>query len=344
MCYNIYVNSHEIPWEKRRWPQRLALVLAVVLTLTTAFHLIKPLLFRPIDNPEWGVSFSIFYARELGVDPQANLDALLDDMGIRNFRLMSPWSESEKIRGQYDFTDLDWQIAAVAQRGGHVSLAVGLRQPRWPECHAPEWARTTDDWQVKLYGYIAAVVERYHDNPAVTSWQLENEYKNSYFGECTQFGADPGRAMDEMEIIRERSDKPVYMSLSDQVGLPLNEPTPDGYGMSIYGRFFWHGLYLKYPDFEWWHRGRSALIKLTKDRDTFVHEFQLEPWGPEATIYLNEAEQDKTMNAAMIPERLDYARRLGMREIYLWGGEWWYWRLTNGDDSIWNAVRDGIKN
>jgi hypothetical protein len=48
------------------------------------------------------------------------------------------------------------------------------------------------------------------------------------------------------------------------------------------------------------------------------------------------------MSAAMIPARLNYARRLGMNEIYLWGGEWWYWRMVNGDDSIWTAVKAGI--
>ncbi len=310
-----------------------------------AFNLLRPVFFPPVQNVQWGVSFSTKYAREFGNDWRANFTALLDDMGIKNYRLMSYWDEIEPAKNQYDFADLDWQIDQIGKRGGTVSLAVGLRQPRWPECHAPDWARVDDGWQNDLYKYVEKVIDRYENNPAVTSWQLENEYKNGAFGLCQQFNNGTNRAADEMKIIRERSSKPVYMSLSDQVGLPIGEPTPDAYGVSIYGRFYWDisGTYLSYPNAEWWHRLRGGLIKIVKDRPTFVHEMQMEPWAKTATFMISTAEQDKTMRATMIPERFDYARRIGSQNVYLWGGEWWYWRLQNGDPTVWDAVKADVQ-
>ena len=40
-----------------------------------------------------------------------------------------------------------------------VILTVGLRQPRWPECHAPGWAdinQPNDQWQPQLNNFMLA--------------------------------------------------------------------------------------------------------------------------------------------------------------------------------------------
>lgn len=327
------------------FPLRKTLYAAVTIFLIIlAFNLMRPVLFPVAKNIEWGVSFSTKQALEYSSDPRANLIALLDDMKIRHFRLMSYWDLGEPTRGNYDFADLDWQINEVAKRGGTVSLAIGLRQPRWPECHAPEWALTDADWQNRLYEYVAKTVDRYKNNPAVTSWQLENEYRNTHFGLCDQYKSTGDRASDEMKIVKGISQKPVYMSLSDQLGLPVGQPTPDKYGMSIYGRFYSEPVnaYLSYPSAEWWHRLRSWMIGVTKHRETFIHEFQMEPWAKTANFENSIAEQDKSLSAAMIPGRFSYARHLGSDEIYLWGGEWWYWRMQHGDGSVWNAIKTEV--
>lgn len=338
-------SNHTVNYFKTSKKRKLFCVLATIVVAIFAFNLLRPTLFPPVENPEWGVSFSPKYAQEFGNDWQTNLIALLDDMGIKHYRLMSYWDEIEPEKGKIDFADLDWQINEIAQRGGTVSLAVGLRQPRWPECHAPDWTSADDPgWQDDLYNYLGKVIEHYADNPTVTSWQLENEYKNVWFGMCSAFGDSTDRAIDEMQIIRDRSDKPIYMSLSDQFGLPLGEPTPDKYGVSIYGRFYWDAIdhYFAYPNVEWWHRFRHFMIGVVKDRDTFVHEMQMEPWAKDATFLTSTEEQDKSMSADMIPKRFEYIKRIDSEEIYLWGGEWWYWRLQQGDDTIWNTVKSEI--
>jgi hypothetical protein len=58
---------------------------ALSLLLITVFvsHSVVEQLWRPVAQPEYGVSFSADYARELGVDWRANFTALLDDLAIK---------------------------------------------------------------------------------------------------------------------------------------------------------------------------------------------------------------------------------------------------------------------
>jgi hypothetical protein len=42
------------------------------------------------------------------------LRAAIQDLGVRRFRLMSYWDEHEKTPGDYDFKELDAQIAMIS--------------------------------------------------------------------------------------------------------------------------------------------------------------------------------------------------------------------------------------
>jgi hypothetical protein len=100
--------------------------------------------------------------------------------------------------------------------------------------------------------------------------------------------------------------------------------------------------YVLYPNSIWYHRMRATIIETYTGRETFVHELQLEPWGPGDKADQTFAEQNKSMSARQIERNIEYAKRLGMDDIYLWGGEWWYWRMQQGDSQIWETVRDSI--
>src|SRR5206468_4362139 len=122
----------------------------------------------------FGASFIPDYASSLGVDPQATMDGMLN-IGVRHFRLVSYWSDMEQTQGQYDFSQLDWEFQKAEAKGAKISLAVGLRQPRWPECHMPDWAshESQAQWQPQLEQFMTAVVNRYKNSPALESYQLE---------------------------------------------------------------------------------------------------------------------------------------------------------------------------
>ncbi len=334
--------------KKRRFFIRaLAVILVLVIT-----HNIVESLWKPIKNPTYGVSFSYYYAQELGVDYKANLTALLDDLQIRNYRLMSYWDLHEAERGKFDFSILDWQMDEIAKRGGHVSLALGLRQPRWPECHQPKWAEALGEestqWRQALYAYIEVVVKRYKEHPALQSYQLENEAVNNWFGTC-KGGAPRDRLYEEFTLVKQLdSDNQLWMSLSDQHGFPLKVPNPDAYGFSVYRTVYSTQLpihfYMTYPTPVWYHRARKFLIESYHQREIYIHELQVEPWCTVATKDCTIEQQNRSMDLEQIRENFDFARKIGIEEIYTWGGEWWYWRKTQfNDPGPWETVRAELR-
>lgn len=295
---------------------------------------------------EYGTSFSLKYAQELGLDWQANFTALLDDLQFKHFRLMSYWDLHEPEKDQYDFTDLDWQMDEAAKRGAKVLLAIGLRQPRWPECHMAPWAARLErsERNRELYDYIAIVVQRYSTHPALKSYQLENEYYNTMFGECDDHSRD--RLIKEMEIVKNLDSKhPLVISFANQLGMPFRGPHPDVYATSLYrGNYVKYIGYFAYPISSHFYGAKALLVRWLYGTETVLHELQLEPWGPRPTSVLSDAEQARYMGLDKIRSNMTFARRTGMKEIYLWGGEWWYWRMTERHDPVvWETIREGLK-
>jgi len=40
---------------------------------------------------------------------------------------------------------------------------------------------------------------------------------------------------------------------------------------------------------------------------------------------------------------IDFAKRTGFNEIYVWGVEWWYWMKTvHHDARYWNYAQDAV--
>lgn len=337
----------------RKRPVRVGLlILTIFLALFTINEIADRYLWRPVKDPKYGVTFVRNYSTYLGLDWQENFTALLDDMKLRNFRLVSYWTVGEPERGKFEFGDLDWQMNEVAKRGGYVSLAIGLRQPRWPECHEPGWAKPLpdDQWKQALSAYIKVVVERYKDHPALGTYQLENEAVNNWFGECKPNSrhVDRQRLKDEFAMVKELDpEHPVYMSLSDQHGLPWRQPVPDAYGFSVYRTVynqFGPDFYVTYPTPIWYHRLRAAFIEWKHKRPIFIHELQMEPWGYKGVKDLTIAEQDHSMSVQKLRDNISFGRRIGKQNIYLWGGEWWYWRkVVLNDPTIWETVREELQ-
>ena len=296
----------------------------------------------------FGVTFIPNYARFFELDPQETMLALRDDLGFKRFRLVSYWKDIEKSPGQYDFSELDWQFEKVNEVGGEVSLAIGLRQPRWPECHAPQWVKAEDKdvWYPQLKQFMQAVIERYGDNPALTSYQLENEFFLGVFGECGHYGAERERLIDEFNFVKNLDpNTPIILSYANNYfGVATGQPQPDQVGVSVYKRVWEQTVtkrYFEYPFPSWYYSWRAGLQEILTGKDSMLHELQAEPWTPTDVKTVSIEEQDKSMNADRLRERIQYGVATGFRDIDLWGGEWWYWRKQNQDDpSLWEAVRE----
>lgn len=326
----------------------LALLFLVILTVGGMYGIARWYIAKHSHEPlQIGVTFIPDYSRALGVDPKATMQALVSDLGVKRFRLVSYWNDIEAIQGHYDFRELDWQFAVAEKAGAKVSLALGLRQPRWPECHVPAWAENSpkSQWEPQLNDFIRAVVNRYHNNPALDSYQLENEYFLRVFGKCTNF--DRSRLVNEYKLVKSLDSKhTLVVSMSNNaIGTPIGQPTPDEFAISVYKRVWDKTLtkrYFEYPIPAWYYAFRAGWVELTRHRNSFIHELQAEAWTPN-DLFITDAslaEQNKSLNAQRLKDRFDYGRATGMRTIDLWGAEYWYWRKVKvNDPSLWNVAK-----
>ncbi len=254
---------------------------------------------------------------------------------------MSYWNRLEPIKGKYNFRELDWQLALADKYGAEVTLCLGLRQPRWPENHWPQWARTLPEeaWQKALAEFITAVIERYKDRPCIVSYQLENEALLRTFGEHGNF--DRQRLRRELKLVKQLDpSRPVIMTASDSWGLPLLGPLPDMFGFSVYRYFYDRGRYRRSRRPPGLYRTRARLIQILTHRPVFIHELQAEPWGPKAIPDMPLAEQFKSINLDRVHEMVRFAVQTGLHPIDLWGLEWWYWlKVRHQQPKLWDELR-----
>lgn len=292
----------------------------------------------------FGVSFSLKQCRNFGLDWQPVLESLINEMGIRRFRLMSYWDEHEPNPGGYDFAALDAQIAVIKQAGGAVSLCLGVRQPRWPENHWPSWAwqLPEDQRNQKLLEYIETVVTRYKNVSVIMDYQLENEALLENFGERSH--VDKVLLRLEYALVKHLDpSRRIIMTTSTSWGIPV-QLVPDIVGFSYYQVLFRAGKYRHSFHKPWLDRWRARVIRWLFKKPSFIHELQAEPWGPANIWEMPLDEQYRSMSPLQLRINISQARATRLKPIDLWGGEWWYWLKNQGQPEIWNTVLQEIKN
>lgn len=298
-----------------------------------------------------GATFISDYARHLGVDPKETLGAVIYDLDVDHLRLVSYWDGIEKQKGVYDFSDLDWQFDMAQAANVPVTLSLGLRQPRWPECHMPTWAMglEKDAWYPELKKFITATMLRYKDRPNLQDYQLENEFFLSVFGECPDFSRD--RLIDEAKLVKSIDSKhPLVITRSNNaVGLPLGQPRPDQFGISVYKRVWDKNLtkrYYEYPFPAWFYGFLAGAGKIATGKDMIIHELQTEAWLADGFNIKDAPVEElyKTIDAVRLKDRIEYGRATGMKTIDLWGVEWWYqMKVKRGHPELWDTAKKELE-
>lgn len=289
-----------------------------------------------IDPLQFGVSFSAKQCRNFGLDPLETLEWLIGQ-GFRRFRLMTYWNDTEPTASELLFDELDSQLEIIRRAGGEVTLCLGVKQPRWPEYHWPEWALklTAPERRQAVLDHVGQTVERYKNEPLIVSWQLENEALLKGFGE--DIAIDRLRLRAEYKLVKRLgAGKPIIMSTSNGWGIPIRRPWADIVGFSYYGVMHQNGAYHKTIHRPWLYKLRKLLIL----QPVFIHELQCEPWGPKAIWEMPLEEQFKSMSADFISKMIADARSIGAPPIDLWGGEWWCWLAKKHHDS---SAIDAVK-
>ena len=351
----IFLYRAKLWWDDHFWHKIIAIFfLIIMLTATGMYGIARWYMWDQRNEPlKYGVTFIPNYAASFGLDPKDTMKAIIDELNVRQFRLVSYWKDYEKERGVYDFTELDWQFKMAEESGSKVSLAIGLRQPRWPECHMPKWAEDLpmEEWAPELKKFMGATIDRYKDSPALESYQLENEFFLSVFGICPDFTRD--RLIDEYNFVKEKdpTHELIVSRSNNAMGWPVNEPIADTTAVSVYKRVWDKTLtkrYFEYPFPAWFYAFLGGAGKLANGTDLIIHELQAEPWLPGGMGFeMNDVndipEHDKSLSNERLQDRIEYGRATGLKEIYLWGVEYWYWRkVIANDPGLWNTARDEI--
>lgn len=300
---------------------------------------------KPVEKIDFGVTFSKIQAEELSLNWKEVYLAILDDLKIKKIRLIAYWPEVEPIERDFDFEDLDWQIEEAQKRRIEIILAVGRRLPRWPECHIPDWAGNLPEkeQQEKVLVVISEVIRHYKDSEAIKFWQVENEPFFEFFGNCPKL--DRKFLGKEINLVRDLGGtRPIILTESGEFSTWIGAARRgDILGTTLYRRLWskYFKFYFRYPIPAIFYQRKTALIKKFFDIDKIiVIELQAEPWGPDQNWKISLEEQFKSMNPDEFREIIDYTKRAGFSEAYLWGAEWWYWlKEKYGDDSMWEEAK-----
>ncbi len=311
-----------------------ALTLAV---FTSAFVWLNT---REIIEPAFGITFSSLYARELGFAPEEMYAAMTDELGVKSVRLPIYWSQVEALQGVYQWEIPDRLVEMSQDRGVALTVVVGMKVPRWPECHMPTWAQVLapEAAHEATLAFIRETVDRYADSSAIIRWQVENEPFFPY-GECPTI--TPSQVQERVALVRELDDRPVQVTVSGELGSWLESARmADVLGISMY-RQTWNDLfgYFVYPLTPEFYYLRASLVQGEVAR-VVVSELQAEPWFPEPRESRPVQEWYDAFTVEMLRERVDFARETGLSEAYLWGAEWWYALRQAGDDRLWEAARE----
>jgi hypothetical protein len=307
----------------------LTIFLVIFLVLVTTAD------FSGEEGVRWGVTYSKKYATDLGLNWRELYLLILHELKFKNIRLPVYWDEVERVEGVYNFADYDWLMEQAGKTGAEVVLVLGRRVPRWPECHEPSWVRNESEGQKqeKILRLLREEVNHFKKYSHLKIWQIDNEPFLKAFGECPKVNKDFIKR--EVGLVKSFDFRPVMVTESGELSSWISGARlADVLGISMY-RNTWNKYwgYFYYPLPPAYYFFKAKIIKtLTGVGGVINTELQVEPWAKGGNIKTTDlADQFYSMDLESVRFNLEYARKTGIPEIYLWGVEWWYWLKTEKD-------------
>lgn len=323
----------------------LILLLCIILIPLIFFLWAKPV---PQKNINYGITFSNKYAEELGMDWKKTYLKIIDDLKIKNLRLVAYWDDIEKDKDLYDFTDIEWQLDEADKRGIAVIMTVGRKVPRYPECFEPTWWKDIKYEEIRndeLYKYVEDAVNALKHHKSIYMWQVENE-PYFPFGECLPIKAST--VAKEIEIVRSIDKRPILTQDSGEGGFWYpSYKAADYLGISMYrkiwydfwGIFFGRFIYFQYPLAHWTYKIKADIVQVPYQK-IIVTELQAEPWGPGPNHLLKQEDKDQTMSRQDFIDTINYAQKAGFKDLYFWGAEWWLFEKEyNNEPFYWDTAK-----
>ena len=159
------------------------------------------------------------------------------------------------------------------------------------------------------------------------------------------------RLIDEAKLVKQLDPnrKLIITRSNNAIGLPVGQPRPDEFGISVYKRVWDKNLthrYYEYPFPAWFYGMLAGLGKLVTGKDMIIHELQTESWLADGYDIKDAPVEElyKTINPVRLKDRIEYGRATGMKTIDLWGVEWWYQMKTKrGHPELWDVAKKELE-
>lgn len=311
-----------------------------------------------------GTTFSQLQCRYIGIDYRETFRQICN-LGFDRIRLCSYWNEIEPQKNQFDFSTLDWLLQESERHGMDVVLAVGMKAPRWPEFHFPEWLSKHYDTGAGTHPldqrspaiadyalrFIDAVVNHTRNAARIQYWQVENE-------PFTHLDIAGGRFLSgqfvqqEVDLIRRLALPHQKILLTGSIVLPFADAPEDeaafhnclnmadAVGINVYSKVpLGQNHYYLEPQPSFWHTLQTWQSQLAlNNKEYWIAEAQAEPWEPHQLVALRGLVHPSSSPSRAI-ELVQQLTALGYRTILLWGCEYWYWHYQQGRSFWWNTMR-----
>lgn len=315
-----------------------------------------------------GTTFSQLQCAYLDLDYRTAFRQI-GQLGLDCIRLCGYWNELEPTSGQFDFTVLDWLLEEADRQKIAVVLAIGMKTPRWPEFHFPDWladrydvgkgeqpidqrSPAVADYALRL---IDAVVTHTKQVAAVRYWQIENEPFTHLEIAGGRF-LSPDFVRQEVQLVRQiaRTDQPILLTGSimlpfandqrDEAAFQTCLETADVVGLNVYSKVpIGQTRFYVEPQPQFWQTLHRWQLQLQQNQKAaWIAEAQAEPWEPNqlvATRGIHHPSSSPAQAIALIQQLVE----LNYETILLWGCEYWYWHWQQGRDDWWKAMQTLIQ-
>jgi Beta-galactosidase len=314
-----------------------------------------------------GTTFSQLQCQYLDLDVQ-NTFRQICGLGYDRLRLCSYWNEIEPMPGQFDFTMLDWLLTESQKYGIEIVLTIGMKAPRWPEFHFPDWLKSCYDTTSSrqpidqnraiadhTLTFIAAVMHHTRHAPNLHYWQIENE-------PFTRLEITAGRWLSEsfvrQEVALTRQLALPHQKLvmttaialpagdhpADEQALKINQSLADCVGINVYTKVpSWRPSFYLQPLPTYWQTLRRWHSQLHQHaKAPWIAEAQAEPWEPDQLVPIKQIEHPSS--SPWRASRLaTFLASMGYETVMLWGCEYWYWQKRQGQTAWWQAMQQLIQ-
>ncbi|MBU1104595.1 MAG: endo-1,4-beta-xylanase [Patescibacteria group bacterium] len=293
----------------------------------------------------FGITFSHTHLNYLKIPIDDALDFALE-MGFSHLRLGSYWQAIEKSKGLYNFSVLEDLLNRCEKTKQKVIMNVGVKSPRWPEFYWPGYLKEKDfnnlEAKKRTLLFIEKLVKTLKNFSCITHWQVENEPLDPSGQKNLAVPID--FLKEEVELVRKLDSRPIILTLwandleSRQL-FPKVSSISDVIGLDIYYKQFMKSDKGK-SVYEGPRTNNNYLQKIikTSPKEMIITELQAEPWEKDEKEYLSK--NPESISPKLLESNLKKALSLGVKEILLWGFEYWYYQKSQGDHRYLKIIKE----